>query len=160
MSELEEDRWPGQVQPDASGGQSCGAGVAVGGPEPAPQPRGLGRVSAAEERAAGGSGGRDGDGAQAGPDRLPGVQARDDVRASESGGVRGPDEGKAAQGVAAEGTPVGAGGSREGVGQRCNGNRSVGAGVTEVGQRAEGRNRGGRERTACQTGQWLWQERV
>jgi len=29
-----------------------------------------------------------------------------------------------------------------------------------VGQRAEGRNRGGRERTASQTGQWLWQERV
>ena len=49
-----------------------------------------------------------------------------DVRASESGGVRGPDEGEADQGVAAEGTPVGAGGSREDVGQRSNGSRSVG----------------------------------
>src|SRR5262249_12956114 len=60
----------------------------------------------------------------------------------------------------AEGPPVGAGSNREGVGPRCNGNRSVGAGLTEVGQRTEGRNRGGRGRTASQTGQWLWQERV
>ena len=29
-----------------------------------------------------------------------------------------------------------------------------------VGRRAEGRNRGERGRTASQTGQWLWQERV
>jgi hypothetical protein len=69
---------------------------------------GLGRVSAADERAAGDSGGLDRDGAQAGADRLPGVEARDDVRASESGGVRGPDEGEADQGAQAEGTPVGA----------------------------------------------------
>src|SRR5205823_8108548 len=127
-----------QVQPDAPGGEPCGAGAAVGGPEPAPQPGGPGRVPAADERAAGGAGGRDGDGAQAGTDRLSGVEARPDVRAPESGGVRGADEGEAAQGVAAEGPPAGAGGGREGVGQRCNGNRSVGAGVTEVGQRAEG----------------------
>src|SRR5262249_4586723 len=84
---------------------------------------------AADERAAGGSGGRDRDGAQTGTDRLPGAQARDDVRASESGGVRGADEGQADQGVAAEGTPVGAGGSREAVGQRGHGSRSVGARV-------------------------------
>src|SRR5439155_4633651 len=111
-----------QVQPDGPGGEPGGAGVADGGPEPAPQPGGPGRVPAADERAAGDAGGRDGDGAQAGTDRLPGVEARHDVRASESGGVRGPDEGKAAQGVAAEGPPVGAGSSREGIGQRCNGN--------------------------------------
>src|SRR5947209_17074140 len=128
MSQLEEDRWPRQVQPDAPGGEPRGAGVAFGGAEPAPQPGGPGRVSAADERAAGGSGGRDRDGAQAGTDRLPGVEARADVRASEPGGVRGADEGEANQGVAAEGTPAGAGGGREDVGQRCNGSRSAGAG--------------------------------
>lgn len=53
--------------------------------------------------------GVDRDGAEAGPDRLPGVEAWHDVRASESAGVRGPDEGEAGEGVAAEGTPVGAG---------------------------------------------------
>src|SRR5947209_20538250 len=110
------------------GGKSGGAGVAGGGPEPAPQPGGLGRVPAADARAAGRSGGSDRDGAQAGPDRLSGVEARHDVRASEPGGVRGPDEGEADQGVEAEGTPAGAGGSREDVGQRPNGSRSVGAG--------------------------------
>src|SRR5438105_4510979 len=47
---------------------------------------------------------------------------------SESGGVRGPDEGEADQGVAAEGTPVGAGDNREDVGHRSHGSRSVGAG--------------------------------
>src|SRR5215469_15954055 len=99
-----------------SGGESRGAGVAPGGPESAPQPGGPGRVSAADEGAAGGSGGIDSDGAQAGTDRLSGVEARDDVRASESGGVRGPDEGEADQGVKAEGTPVGAGDHREDVG--------------------------------------------
>src|SRR5437588_8798095 len=130
MSQLEEDRRPGQVQPDAPGGESGGAGVAVGGPEPAPQPGGPGRVPAADERAAGGAGGRDRDGAQAGTDRLSGVEARDDVRAPESGGVRGPDEGEADQGVEAEGTPAGAGGNREGVGQRRNGRHSGGAGGT------------------------------
>src|SRR5262249_15002686 len=40
-------------------------------------------------------------------------QAWDDVRASESAGVHGPDEGEADQGVATEGTPVGTGDSRE-----------------------------------------------
>jgi hypothetical protein len=54
--------------------------------------RGLGRISAADEREAGGSGGRDRDGAQGGTDRLSGFEARDDVRASEPGGLRGPDE--------------------------------------------------------------------
>src|SRR6516162_10603495 len=116
MSPVAEVRWPGQVQPDAPGGESRGAGVARGGPESAPQPGGAGRVPAADERAAGGSGRVDGDGAQAGTDRLPGAEARADVRASESGGVRGPDEGEADQGVAAEGPPVGARGSREDVG--------------------------------------------
>src|SRR4051794_40211689 len=129
MSQLEEDRRPGQVQPDAPGGEPCGAGAAAGGPEPAPQPGGPGRVPAADERPAGGAGGRDRDGAQAGADRLPGVEARDDVRASESGGVRGPDEGEADQGVEAEGTPVGAGPRREGGGRRSGDSRSVGAGV-------------------------------
>src|SRR5262249_42710363 len=101
---------------------------------------------AADERAAGGSGGRDRDGAQTGTDRLPGAQARDDVRASESGGVRGADEGQADQGVAAEGTPVGAGGSRGDVGQRAHGSRSVGArGKRGSGDRGRGgiRRRGG-----------------
>src|SRR4249919_964477 len=102
MSQLEEDRWPGQVESDAPGGQPRGAGVAAGGPESAPQPGGAGRVPAADEGAAGGSGGLDRDGAQAGPDRLPGAQARDDVRAPGSGGVRGPDEGEAGQGAEAE----------------------------------------------------------
>src|SRR5262249_32986729 len=129
------------------GCQSCGAGVAFGGPESAPQPRGLGRIPAADERATGNSGGRDRDGAQAGPDRLSGAQARDDVCASESGGLRGPAEGKADQGIAAEGPPVGAGGGREDVGQCGNGNRSVSGGIKEakrgsevVGRRAAGRN--------------------
>src|SRR5215471_12889620 len=167
MSQLEEDRWPGQVQPDASGGEPCGAGVAAGGAEPAPQPGGAGRVPAADEGAAGGSGGRDRDGAQAGPDRLPGAEARDDVRASESGGVRGPSEGEADQGAEAEGPPVGAGGRREAVGQRCAGGRRAGAGVTKgkrvsevVGRRAAARNRGERRRTARQTGPWPWQDSV
>src|SRR5581483_941769 len=95
--------------------------------------------------ATGDTGGRDRDGAQAGTDRLPGVNARADVRASESGGVRGPDEGEADQGVAAEGTSVGAGDHREDVGQRCNGRGSLGAGIKErkrvsavLGWRAEG----------------------
>src|SRR5579871_1463137 len=116
VSQLAEERRPGQVEPDPSGGEPCGAGVAHGGPESAPQQGGPGRVSAADERAAGGSGGLDGDGAQAGTDRLSGVEAWDDVRASESGGLRGPDEGEADQGAKAEGTPVGAGGHREDVG--------------------------------------------
>src|SRR6202035_3093413 len=116
VSQLAEDRWPGQVQPDAPGGEPCGAGAADGGPEPAPQPGGPGRVPAADERAAVGSSGRDRDGAQAGPDRLSGVEARPDVCASESRGVRGSDEGEAAQGVAAEGPPVGAGDNGEDVG--------------------------------------------
>src|SRR5262249_46379833 len=102
VSQLEEDRRPGQVESDASGGQSRGAGVAFGGRESAPQPGGPGRVRAADEGAAGGSGGLDGDGAQAGTDRLHGAEARDDVRASEPGGLRGADEGEADQGVAAE----------------------------------------------------------
>jgi hypothetical protein len=42
-----------QVQPDAPGCESCGAGVAVGGQESAPQPGGPGRVPAAHEIAAG-----------------------------------------------------------------------------------------------------------
>src|SRR5262249_42751261 len=87
------------------------------------------------------------DGAQAGTDRLPGAQAWDDVRASESGGVRGPDEGQAGQGAAAEGAPVGAGGNREDVGRRCNGSRSAGGGG-KTGKRISAgvgrRGRGGR----------------
>src|SRR4029453_7873746 len=118
MSQLAEERWPGQVEPDPSGGEPCGAGVAFGGSESAPQQGGPGRVPAADERTAGGSSGLDGDGAQTGTDRLPGVEAWDDVRASESGGVRGSDEGEADQGVATEGTPVGAGDRREADGQR------------------------------------------
>src|SRR5262249_58089988 len=82
VSQLEEDRWPGQVESDAPGGESCGAGVAVGGAESAPQPGGTGRVPAADERAAGGAGGRDRDGAQAGTDRLPGVEASTSTGAS------------------------------------------------------------------------------
>src|SRR5262249_50043320 len=62
---------------------------------------------------------------------LPGAEARDDVRASEPAGVRGADEGEADQGAEAEGTPVGAGGSREDAGQRRNGSRSAGAGIKE-----------------------------
>src|SRR5262249_34599752 len=116
MSQLGEERWPGQVEPHPSGGEPCGAGVAHGGPESAPQQGGPGRVPAADERAAGGSGGLDRDGAQAGTDRLSGAQAWDAVRASESGGLRGPDEGEADQSVATEGSPVGAGDSREDVG--------------------------------------------
>src|SRR5262249_16849307 len=129
-------------------------------PESAPQPGGVGRVSAADERAAGSSGGRDRDGAQAGTDRLSGLEARDDVCASKSGAVRGPDEGKADQGIAAEGTPAGAGDDREDVGQRCTSRGSLGAGITEgkrasevMGRRAKGRNRGERGRKASQTGQ-------
>jgi transposase len=63
------------------GGEPCGAGDAFGGPESTPQQVGLGRVSAAHERAAGDAGGLDRNGAQAGTDRVPGAQARDDVRA-------------------------------------------------------------------------------
>src|SRR5207245_125998 len=81
-------------QPDASGGEPGGAGAAGGSPGPAPQQGCVGRVPAADEGAAGGSGGPDRDGAQAGPDRLPGVEARDDVRAPGPGGVRGADEGE------------------------------------------------------------------
>src|SRR5262249_43101924 len=102
VPQLAEDGRPGQVQPDAPGGEPGGAGVAFGGAESAPQPGGPGRVPAADEGAAGGAGGRDGDGAQAGAHRLPGAQARPDVHASESGGIRGPDEGEADQGLAAE----------------------------------------------------------
>src|SRR5947209_14818475 len=101
MSQLEEDRWPRQVQPDAPGGEPRGAGVASGGAESAPQPGGSGRVPAADESPAGGAGGGDGDGARAG------VEARPDVRAEEPGGIRRPDEGEAAKGVEAEGAPVG-----------------------------------------------------
>jgi hypothetical protein len=113
--------------------------------------RGPGRVLAADEGAAGGSGGLDRDGAQVGTDRLPAAEARDDVRASESARVRGADEGEAGQGVEAEGTPVGAGGGREDADQRCNGSRSTGARVEEdkrasaVGQEAEGTTGKGEE---------------
>src|SRR6516164_9209251 len=131
MSQLEKDGWPSQVQSNTTGGESCGAGVTSGGPESAPQPGGLGRVPAAHESAARGPGGCDRNGAQAGTDRLPSVEARADVRASESGGVRGPNEGEAAQGVEAEGTPVGAGDNRENVGRRSNGSRRFGAGIKE-----------------------------
>src|SRR5579871_209608 len=154
VSQLAEERWPGQVEPDPSGGEPCGTGVAHGGPESAPQQGGPGRVPAADERAAGGSGGLDRDGAQAGTDRLSGAQARDDVRASEPGGVRGPDEGKADQGVAAEGARAGAGARREGGGRGAHGSRGIGTGVTKakrvsevVGRRAAARNRGERGRT-------------
>src|SRR5262249_42723303 len=75
--------------------------------------------------------------------------------------------GEAAQGVAAEGTPAGAGASRADVGQRSHGSHSVGAGVTKgkrvsevVVRRAAARNRGKRGRTARQTGSWLWQDSV
>src|SRR5262249_37346211 len=91
---------------------------------------GLGRVSTAHERPAGDAGGLDRDGAQASTDRLPGTQARHDVRASESGAVRGRDEGEADQGVEAEGTPVGAGGHRED-GECSNASRSPGRGIKE-----------------------------
>ena len=97
----------------------------------------LGGVPAADERAAGGPGGGDGDGAQAGADRLPGVEARDDVRAAEPGGVRGPDEGEAAQGAEAEGAPAGAGGDREDAGQRGDGGRGIGAGMKEGAAKAQ-----------------------
>jgi hypothetical protein len=96
------------------------------------------RVPAADERPAGGAGGRDRDGAQAGPHRLPGAEARDDVRASESGGVRGPDEGEAGQGVAAEGTSAGAGRRRDNVGERAAGSRRVGAGVKKRKRESDG----------------------
>src|SRR5262249_14775032 len=129
--QLEEDRWPGQVQSGAPGGQSRGAGVASGGPESAPQPGGPGRLSTADERAAGGAGGRDRGGAQTSTHRLSGVEARDDVRGAEPGGVRGPDEGEADQGAQAEGTPVGTGNQREDVGWPCPGGRSAGGGIKE-----------------------------
>src|SRR4029079_10762405 len=80
VPQLAEDRRPGEVQPDAPGGEPRGASAAVGGPESAPQPGCPGWVPAADEGAAGGAGGRDRNGTQAGPDRLPGVEARDDVR--------------------------------------------------------------------------------
>src|SRR5262249_3653686 len=86
--------------------------------------------------------GLDRDGAQAGAHRLPGAQARPDIRAPESGGVRGPDEGEAGQGAAAEGTPAGAGPRREDVGRRSAGRRSVGAGVKK---RKRASDRGGPE---------------
>src|SRR5262249_43644875 len=131
MSQLGEERWPGQVEPHPSGGEPCGAGVAHGGPESAPQQGGPGRVPAADERAAGGSSGLDRDGAQAGTDRLSGVGAWHDGCVADSGGLRVPDAGEADQGVATEGTPVGAGGHREDVGRRGHGSRSSGAGIDE-----------------------------
>src|SRR5262249_41625316 len=129
--------------PDASGGEPCGAGVAGGGSGPAQQQGCVGWVPAADEGAAGGPGGLDGDGAQAGADRLPGAEARDDVRPAGPGGVRGADEGEAGQGVAAEGAAVGAGGGREAAGQRSDGNRGAGAGVRKGrGERPVGQGRG------------------
>src|SRR5262249_48289133 len=71
----------------------------------------------------------DGDGAPAGAPRLPGVEARPDVRASAPGGVRGPDAGEADQGATAEGTPAGAGRRRAGVRRGSQGSHSGGAGV-------------------------------
>src|SRR5262249_40914719 len=84
------------------------------------------------------------DGAQAGADRLPGVAARPDVRAPEPGGVRGPDEGEATQGVAAEGAPAGTGRRREGGGGRSGGSPRGGAGGKggEGGQEGEGGGEG------------------
>src|SRR5262249_53782126 len=95
------------------------------------QPGSPGRVPAADERAAGGSGGLGGDGAQAGTHRLSGAQGWDDVRASESGGLRGPDGGEADQGLKEEGTPLEAGSHREDVGKRGHGSRRSGAGIDE-----------------------------
>ena len=111
-------RRPGASSRAAPPGEPRGAGVASGGAESAPQPGGHGRVSAADERAAGGDGGGDGDGAQTGADRLSGVEVRPDVRAEEPGGIRRSDEGEAGQGVEAEGAPVGPGGDREDAGRR------------------------------------------
>src|SRR5262249_61893744 len=70
VPQLEEDRRPGQVQPDASGGEPCGAGVAGGGSGPAQQQGCVGGVPAAGEGGAGGPGGRGGGGATAGGERL------------------------------------------------------------------------------------------
>src|SRR6185436_20030128 len=69
VPQLEEDRRPGEVQPDAPGGEPGGAGAAGGGPGPAQQQGRVGRVPAADEGAAGGSGGVDRDGAQGGAER-------------------------------------------------------------------------------------------
>src|SRR5262249_50634073 len=60
-------------------------------------------------------------------------------------GVRGPDEGEAAQGVATESTPVGAGGSREDVGQRCPSRGGIGAGIKEGNKTSEEVGRRGSE---------------
>src|SRR4029077_2571259 len=72
-------------------------------------------------------------GTSAGADRVSRVEARTALRAEESGGVRGADEGEADQGVEAEGASIGAGVDREAVGVQWNGG-GAGAGVRE-GQR-------------------------
>src|SRR5262249_21526014 len=72
---------------------------------------------------------------------------------------------EADQGVAAEGPPVGAGGSRDAAGQRCTGGRRAGTGGEEdrrgsaaVAHRAEGRNREERGRPAGRTAPGLREE--
>src|SRR5262249_29212126 len=96
-------------------------------------------------------------GAQIGADRLPGAEARDDLRASEPGGIPGPDEGQAGQGPEAEGSSVGAGGHREGVGGGRGGRGGIDARIVKGERRSATAQP---ERTATQTGQQLWLERV
>src|SRR5262249_51616275 len=122
--------WPSEVESDASGGESCGDGVPIGGPRPAPERGSVGGLSASDESAAGHTGGVDGHGAQAGADRVSGVEARTALRAAESGGIPGADEGEADQGAEAQGASVGAGADREAVGGQCNGG-GAGAGLRE-----------------------------
>ena len=84
VPELEEDGREGEVEPDAAGEEPGGGGAAAGGVGPDAEHELPGGVPAAAAVAAGGAEGDDGDGPQAGPDRVP----PDAVR----GGVREEDE--------------------------------------------------------------------
>src|SRR5262249_34230353 len=97
-------------------------------------------------------GGGDGDGAQAGADRVSSVEARAALRAAEPGRVPGADEGEADQGVEAEGAAAGAGGQREAVGGRGHrGGAGAGGSEAQGGGRRVSRRGGERALPATRT---------
>src|SRR5262245_6692332 len=107
VSELEEDRRQGAVEPDAPGQGPGGAGVAAGGMEPAAEQELPGGPPAAAAVAAGGPLGNHGGGAQAGADRVPPDALRGGVREADRGGVCGASPGAARTAIATAGAGVG-----------------------------------------------------
>src|SRR4051794_38165507 len=107
MSQLQEDRWQGAVEPDAAGQGACGPGAASGGVEPVAEQELPGGVPAPAALASGCAQGDHGGGAQAGPDRVQPDALRRGVHETGGGEVRPGGARATGAAVASPGTGAG-----------------------------------------------------